>query len=106
MAFAVATCPKCSEHFRLIWRIGKRKLPVSTVIRLTCPACGHVFEQAAVELTVFDAGREEFPKSVVVEVHARAAGGCRQRAAVVPPWETHAGKEKRLDIESEVSYKM
>ena len=50
--------------------IGKRKLPLTTVIRLTCPACGHVFEQVAVELTVFDAGREEFPKSVVVEESA------------------------------------
>ena len=70
MAFAVATCPKCSESFRLIWRIGGKKLPVSTVIRLTCPACAHSFEQVAVELTVFNAGREQFPKSVVVDKSA------------------------------------
>ena len=70
MAFAVSTCPRCSEQFRLIWRIVKRKLPVSTIIRLACPACCHVFEQVAVELTVFDAGRKEFPKSVVVEESA------------------------------------
>src|SRR2546425_7149691 len=56
MAFAVATCPKCSESFRLVWRIGKRKLPLTAVIRLACPACTHSFEQVAVELTVFDAG--------------------------------------------------
>ena len=70
MAFAVATCPKCSEHFRLIWRIGKRKLPLATIVRLACPTCTHGFEQTVVELTVFDAGREEFPKSVVVEESA------------------------------------
>jgi len=70
MAFAVATCPKCSESFRLIWRIGKGKLPLTTVIRLTCAACAHTFEQVAVELTVFDAGREQFPKSVVVDKSA------------------------------------
>jgi len=64
MVFAVAACPKCSGHFRLIWRIGKRKMPLTTIIQLTCPACGHVFEQIGVELTVFDTGREEFSKSV------------------------------------------
>ena len=50
--------------------IGKRKLPVSTVIKLACPSCTHGFEQTVVELTVLDAGREEFPKSVVVEESA------------------------------------
>ena len=70
MAFAVATCPKCSESFRLVWRIGKRKLPLTAVIRLACPACTHSFEQVAVELTVFDAGREQFARSVVVEKSA------------------------------------
>ena len=68
MTFAVATCPKCSEQFRLIWRIGKIRLPPSTVIRLTCPTCVHIFEQVAVELVVFDAGAELFPKSVVVDL--------------------------------------
>jgi len=38
MAFAVATCPKCSARFRLVWRIGGKKLPLTTVIRLACPA--------------------------------------------------------------------
>ncbi len=70
MAFCVATCPKCSERFRLVWRIGKKKLAPSAVIRLTCPACAHSFEQVAVELVVFDAGAELFPKSVVVEPSA------------------------------------
>ena len=67
MAFAVASCPSCSERFRLIWRIGKRKLPPLTVVRLTCPTCAYSFEQTVVELVVFGAGAEQFPKSVVVE---------------------------------------
>jgi hypothetical protein len=74
MAFAVATCPKCSERFRLVWRIGGKKLPPSTVIRLTCPVCSHSFEQVAVELVVFGAGREQFPKSVVVDRSALVEG--------------------------------
>ncbi len=75
MAFAVATCPKCSDRFRLIWRIAKRKLPPSTVIRLTCPACAQSFEQTAVELVVFNAGAEQFPKSVVVDRSRLVAKG-------------------------------
>ncbi len=69
MAFAVASCPKRSERFRLVWRIGsrKKKLPLTTVIRLTCPACAHSFEQVAVKLVVFSAGQEQFPKLVVVD---------------------------------------
>ena len=74
MAFAVATCPKCAERFRLIWRIGKRKLPLSSVIRLTCPFCTYSFEQTAVDLVVFGAGAEQFPKSVVVERSALVEG--------------------------------
>jgi uncharacterized protein (UPF0212 family) len=74
MAFAVATCPKCSERFRLVWRIGGKKLPLTTVIRLICPACGHIFEQVAVELVVFGAGREQFPKSVTVDKSALVEG--------------------------------
>jgi hypothetical protein len=70
MAFAVATCPKCSGRFRLVWRIGGKKLPPSTVIRLACPDCAHGFEQVAVELVVFSAGAELFPKSVVVDESA------------------------------------
>ncbi len=68
MAFCVATCPKCSERFRLVWRIGKKKMAPLAVIRLTCPACAHSFEQTAVEVVVFSAGAEQFPKSVVVEL--------------------------------------
>jgi hypothetical protein len=49
------------------WRIGKRKPPPLTVVRLTCPTCAHSFEQTVVELVVFGAGAEQFPKSVVVE---------------------------------------
>ncbi len=74
MAFAVATCHKCSERFRLLWRIGGKKLPLTTVIRLNCPACAHSFEQVAVKLVVFGAGREQFPKSVVVDRSALVEG--------------------------------
>jgi len=74
VAFAVATCPKCSERFRLIWRIGNRKLPPSTVIRFTCLACAHSFEQTVVELVVFSAGAEQFPKSVTVDNSALVEG--------------------------------
>jgi hypothetical protein len=74
MAFCVATCPKCSERFRLVWRIDGKKLPPSTVIRLTWPACAHSFTQTAVELVVFGAGAEQFPRSVVVEESALGRG--------------------------------
>jgi hypothetical protein len=67
MAFAVATCPKCRERFRLIWRIGNKRPQPSQVIRLTCPTCGHSFEQIAVRLVVFDAGKEGFPVTAVVD---------------------------------------
>lgn len=72
MAFCVATCPKCSGRFRLVWRIGKKKLEPSQVIRLTCPACAHSFEQVAVKLVVFEAGKEQFPKAAIVEEFALA----------------------------------
>jgi hypothetical protein len=74
MAFAVATCPKCREQFRLVWRIGGKKLPLTTIIRLTCPACAHSFEQTAVELVIFSAGAEQFPKSVTVDRSALVEG--------------------------------
>ncbi len=67
VAFAVATCPKCAERFRLVWRIGRRRLQPSARIRLTCPACVHSFTQVAVGLVVFSAGAEQFPKSVIVD---------------------------------------
>jgi hypothetical protein len=54
----------------LCWRIDKKKLPLSTVIRLACPTWSHSFEQVAVELVVFEAGAELFPESVVVESSA------------------------------------
>jgi hypothetical protein len=74
MSFCVATCLNCSERFRLIWRIGKRKLQPSAVIHLTCPACAHSFEQVAVGLVIFSAGKEKFPKAAVVEKSARVRG--------------------------------
>ncbi len=74
MAFCVATCPACSKQFRLRWRIGKKKLPLSAVIHLACPTCNHIYEQAAVELVVFSAGAEQFPKSVIIERSALVSG--------------------------------
>jgi hypothetical protein len=74
MAFAVATCPKCREQFRLVWRIGGKKLPLTTIIRLTCPTCAHSFKQTAVELVIFSAGAEQFPKSVTVDRSALVEG--------------------------------
>jgi DNA-directed RNA polymerase subunit RPC12/RpoP len=74
MPFCVATCAKCSGRFRLVWRIGKRKLPMSAVVRLTCPTCGHRFEQVVVKLVVFSVGAEAFPKAVVVEESALLEG--------------------------------
>jgi len=65
--FCVATCPKCGRRFRLVWRIGKRRLPWSQLIRLTCPCCRTQFDQVAVELVVFGTGVEEFPEFFVVE---------------------------------------
>ncbi|HKA53065.1 MAG TPA: hypothetical protein VKJ47_05335 [Candidatus Binatia bacterium] len=44
------------------------------MIHLTCPTCSHSFEQVAVELVVFGAGKEEFPKAVVVEESALVGG--------------------------------
>jgi hypothetical protein len=59
--FCVATCLKCAKRFRLVWRIGKKRLPPSIVIRLTCPLCGKRFDQVAVDLVMFGSGAEEFP---------------------------------------------
>ena len=75
MPFCVSTCPKCETRFRLVWRIGKRKLEPSQVIRLACPFCGVQFEQVAVGLVVFDAGAECFPESVAVEPCCLIADG-------------------------------
>ena len=66
--FAVADCPACHAHFRLVWKLGGRKIAVSQRLRLSCPACGHRFETKAVELVVFGGGREAFPASAVVDL--------------------------------------
>jgi len=65
--FCVSACRKCQKRFRLIWRIGGRKISLSQVVRLTCPHCGNSFEQEAVKLVVFDGGAEDFPITFVVE---------------------------------------
>jgi hypothetical protein len=51
----------------LRWRIGKRKLELSQVIRLDCPHCGNQFEIEGVELVIFDAGAESFPITAIVD---------------------------------------
>src|SRR3989442_4751931 len=63
MPFCVATCPACSKPFRLRWRIGKRKLELSQLIRLNCPNCQKQFE---IEV-IFDAGAESFPVTAMVD---------------------------------------
>jgi hypothetical protein len=67
MPFCVATWPVCSKQFRLRWRIGKRKLKFSQVIRLNCPHCGNQFEIEGVKLGIFDAGAESFPITAIVD---------------------------------------
>src|SRR5205807_6933246 len=66
MPFCIATCHACSKPFRLRWRIGKRKVELSQVIRLNCPHCRNQFEIEGVELIVFDAGAESFPITAIV----------------------------------------
>jgi len=70
MAFAVAKCPECSIQFRLLWRKRKQreKLPLATVVRLTCPDCERRFERTGAQLIYFSVGREYFPKSAEVDV--------------------------------------
>jgi len=67
VAFAVATCPKCERRFRLLWRIGKRKLDLQQNLRFTCPVCGTIFEQVCVKLPTFSTGEEEFPLTATVD---------------------------------------
>ncbi len=65
--FCVAACPKCEKRFRLIWRIGGRKLSLSQVLWLVCPHCRNTFEQESVKLVIFESGAEEFPTTFIVE---------------------------------------
>jgi DNA-directed RNA polymerase subunit RPC12/RpoP len=67
MPLRVTTCSACSKQFRLRWRIGKRKLEFSQVIRLNCPHCGNQFEIEGVKLVIFDAGAESFPITAIVD---------------------------------------
>src|SRR2546425_7470260 len=66
-------CPSASQPaprvrpFRLRWRIGKRKLELSQLIRLNCPNCQKQFEIEGVELVIFDAGAESFPITAIVD---------------------------------------
>ncbi len=60
-------CPACSKQFRLRWRIGKRNLEWSQIIRLTCPHCRNQFEVEGVKLIIFDAGVESFPVTTIVD---------------------------------------
>jgi len=65
VAFCVATCPKCSEQFRLAWRIGKRKLPPSSARRAPTD-----LSRSRSNWRPSARAREQFPKSVVVELSA------------------------------------
>ncbi len=65
--FCVAACPKCEKRFRLVWRIGGRRLSYSQMLRLTCPHCGSAFEPESVNLVIFESGAEEFPVIFTVE---------------------------------------
>ena len=66
-AFCVADCPACRARFRLVWKIGKRRLRMSQVIRLTCPSCGHRFTTTPVDLVVFYTGAQAFPLTAPVD---------------------------------------
>lgn len=68
MAFAVATCPKCEKRFRLLWRLGGRKLGLQQRLRLTCPSCGAKFEEVCVKLPTFSTGKEAFPITFTVKL--------------------------------------
>lgn len=67
MAFAAAHCPKCEKQFRLIWRIGGRRLDRQQRLLLTCPACGTQFEEVCVKLPTFSAGKEFIPLTAMVD---------------------------------------
>jgi len=66
MTFAVAECPKCEKRFRLLWRIGERKLDLQQTLRLACPAGGETIEQVCVTLPTFSAGKEEISTTFIV----------------------------------------
>jgi len=65
--FCVADCPHCRKRFRLVWKVGKRKLRPAQVIRLKCPDCTCQFKTTAVQLVVFNAGAECFPLASTVD---------------------------------------
>jgi len=65
--FCVADCPACRTRFRLVWKVGSRKIKLAQALRLSCPGCGIRFETKAVELVVFNAGAEHFPVSSPVD---------------------------------------
>lgn len=64
----VGTCPKCEKRFRLLWRIGGRKLDKQQRLRLACPSCGAAFEEVCVKLSTFSTGKESFPTTFAVTV--------------------------------------
>ena len=46
-----ATCPKCNEHFRLLWPFWVLEIPIHRVVDLRCPSCQQSFSLVAVSLT-------------------------------------------------------
>ena len=59
-----ATCPKCNQHFRLLWPFWVLQIPLHRVVDLRCPFCQQSYSHVAVSLTACDGG-ERLTASVV-----------------------------------------
>jgi len=46
-----ATCPKCNQHFRLLWPFWVLQIPLHRVVDLRCPFCRYPFSPVAGTLT-------------------------------------------------------
>ena len=49
-----ATCPKCNQHFRLLWPFWVLHIPLHRVVELCCPFCWPSFSLVAVSLASRD----------------------------------------------------
>jgi len=69
MPYCTVTCPnkKCLASFRILWRIGGKKLSLNQVARFTCPTCGTSFERACVRLPVFTCAADPTQRTVTVD---------------------------------------
>ena len=52
-----ATCPKCSQQFRLLWPFWVLQIPLHRVADLRCPFCRHVFSLVAGTLSCDGSGQ-------------------------------------------------